>query len=161
MQALASIPLILLLPRPFSVTDHCYGRSLMTIATNVVRRKGSLNFYVRVTVPNELRASLGKREIWKSLGTSSRKEALGLSHAVLADIHKLFAGGEPSKEPTAADLKAAVRSFEWRELEYDLDQRSSWLTESQFNEEHKLIYKGQPDGEARAEVSTFVVLIHY
>ena len=123
----------------------------MTIATNIVRRKGSLNFYVRVTIPNELRASLGKREIWKSLGTSSRKEAISLSHAVLADIQKVFAGEELSKEPTAADLKRAVQCFEWRELEYDLGQRNSWLTESQFNEEQKLIYEGQPDGDARAE----------
>ncbi len=122
----------------------------MSIATNVVRRKGSLNYYVRVTIPKELRVSLGKREIWKSLATSNRKEAIARSHAALADVQVMLSGGHPSKEPTADDLQYAVRAFEWRESEYDLGQRSSWLTEGQFTEEQRRIYETVPAGQERA-----------
>ena len=90
----------------------------MPIATNVVRRKGSLNYYVRVTVPKELRAVWGKREIWRTLGTSNRKKAIASSYAVLADIQILFAGGH---------VKATTTAKYGTEKSGTIIQRSEWV----------------------------------
>ena len=122
----------------------------MPIARNVVRRRGSLNYYARATIPKELRAAFGRREIWKSLGTPDRKEAIARSYAVFADIERQFAIARRRKKPGPDDLSRAVMNFEWLELEGDLAERRKWLTEREFNDEEARIYKSMAEGEAQS-----------
>jgi hypothetical protein len=89
----------LLLSRPLIVTARCHGARFGREHAN--RQKylpspGSLNFYARVTVPE--------------------------------------------------DLRRAVMSFEWRELEKDLALRRSWMTERDFTAVEARIYKEVPAG---------------
>lgn len=47
----------------------------MALATNIVRRSGSKNYYLRCSVPKDLQDFEGRSEVWKSLRTSDPTEA--------------------------------------------------------------------------------------
>ena len=57
----------------------------MALASNIVRRPGSARYYVRVAVPKKLQAFLGKKEVWKSLGTSDPHVARAKALPVMPD----------------------------------------------------------------------------
>jgi integrase len=61
----------------------------MTRHTNVVRR--GRTYYVRVSIPVDLRQSFGKAETWRSLHTKDRREAIQLAHTELAKLHAEWA----------------------------------------------------------------------
>lgn len=66
-------------------------------------------YYLRVTVPKDLRLHLGKREIKKSLATHDRKRAIQAAQLLLKDVEQLFAslrGG-----PMAWRRKSAIPGF--------------------------------------------------
>jgi integrase len=64
-------------------------------------RASSRNWYYRRVVPLELRPSFeGKREVWRSLGTPDKQEAIVRYHEVALEIDGLFAdalAGKPSR----------------------------------------------------------------
>lgn len=77
----------------------------------------------RVSVPEDIRQIVGKREIWKSLGVISHQEAVRLSHiesvkvdALFAEARKKLAGrstNDAGAIPTAvsdAELEQLARS---------------------------------------------------
>ena len=47
-------------------------------------------FHVRVAVPRKVQATVGRREVWRSLGTASRSEAIRRSKLVVADLERSF-----------------------------------------------------------------------
>ncbi len=65
----------------------------------VVKQKGSVNWYVRRAVPRELVATVGKREIWKSLRTSDKTTATKLSRKIEADIDRMFDKARAQRRP--------------------------------------------------------------
>jgi integrase len=87
----------------------------MAISTNVVRRKGSRNYYARVAVPKDLQRRMGtpskpRQELWKSLNTSDANEAKRLSRPVMDEWDRLFDGLRQRKQLTDAELQDAI----WR-----------------------------------------------
>ncbi|MCA1475257.1 site-specific integrase [Bradyrhizobium sp. NBAIM08] len=87
----------------------------MSVSTNVVRRPGSRNYYVRVAVPRDLQVRMGKpgkprKELWKSLNTSDAREARRLSRPVLDEWENMFAELRRPKQLTEAELQDAI----WR-----------------------------------------------
>ncbi|MFG1332517.1 DUF6538 domain-containing protein [Xanthobacter autotrophicus] len=70
----------------------------------------------RAFVPEELRAIIDKREIWKSLGAVSYREALRLSHvesvkadALFAEARAKRAGGTTDDTPASVSDRASPR----------------------------------------------------
>jgi hypothetical protein len=82
--------------------------------TNLIKR-GHV-WCARVAIPRHLQDSLNKREIVRSLRTTSLAEANRLKHAVIAEIRKLIAdaeqatGGRTSNSPTGK-LLAGLRAL--------------------------------------------------
>jgi integrase len=118
---------------------------------NVIRRPGSNMLSVRVTVPKELRASVGKREYWKSLGTSDAKAAEIPALNALAEIKAELDAHRRRREPTSADIDKAVRDFARRELQIDLKTRREYLTQADYDLEQKRIYENVADEKCRQQ----------
>ncbi len=66
----------------------CYTNPPHNVRTHIVRRGG--RFYYRRRVPGSLTGIVGKREIWRSLGTDSPTVALRRSHQIAAAIERDF-----------------------------------------------------------------------
>src|SRR5690348_10482532 len=87
----------------------------MSISTNIVKRSGSANYYVRVAVPRDLQVRMGKpgkprKELWKSLETSDAREARRLSRPILDDWEQTFEALRRPRQLTEAELQHAI----WR-----------------------------------------------
>lgn len=87
----------------------------MSLATNVVRRQGSRNYYVRVAIPMDLQARLGrlgkpKKERWQSLNTSNPTEAKRAARPIVDQWEREFEALRLPKHLTEAELQDAV----WR-----------------------------------------------
>lgn len=95
----------------------------MALASNIVRRPGSARYYVRVSVPKKLQTILGKKEVWKSLGTSdphvARAKALPVMSRWYAEFETLMA----RREPNTADLQGAIWELYESGLEQDRRER--------------------------------------
>lgn len=91
----------------------------MSKARGLFCRGGRWTF--RAYVPEELRPIIGKREIWKSLGAVSHREAVRLSHvetvktdALFAEARAKLAGGTTDDTPALvsdAELQQLARSY--------------------------------------------------
>jgi integrase len=91
----------------------------------VCKRGGSSNWYVRVQVPFESQKVIGKKEVWRSLGTPDRKLAAKLAHAKIAEVEReieLAVAAGP-KLATRDDIEAAARRFYHYEVESDAEER--------------------------------------
>ncbi len=80
----------------------------MSLLSGIVTRPGSRKFYARLRVPDDLRAVLGKSELWTSLRTTDNAEAKKLGTRQLAEWHELFAQLRARKEPTEAEVREMV-----------------------------------------------------
>ncbi|WP_234680790.1 DUF6538 domain-containing protein [Bradyrhizobium monzae] len=90
----------------------------MSIATNIQKRPGRTSYYVRVGVPLKLQPVLKRKEIWQSLKTTDPRQARDRAAPVIASYRAQFADLEQRREPSPADLQAAV----WTHYETELDQ---------------------------------------
>lgn len=106
----------------------------MSIATNIQKRPGRTAYYVRVGVPLKLQPLLKRKEIWKSLGTSDRRQARDRAAPVIASFRAQFAELEQRREPSHADLQAAVWSHYETELDLDGQARASLPTDAAVQE---------------------------
>jgi len=66
----------------------CYTNDLHKVRTHLIRRGRGI--YYRRRVPDALREIVGKREVWRSLGTDSPTVALRRSPQVAAEIERDF-----------------------------------------------------------------------
>ena len=80
----------------------------MRLATNIMRRTGSKNYYVRITVPVDLVTKLKKSEIWRSLRTSNPAEAKRLSRPVLDRYEREFRRLQSLHSLTDEQLQTAI-----------------------------------------------------
>lgn len=103
--------------------------------TRLHRRNGT--YYLRVAVPLELREEIGKREIWKSLGTSDPREANALVKAESLKADQLFdaarkrlSGTEDIISDSEAERIAAIWLAE--EMEEDEDWRREGMTPHEY-----------------------------
>ena len=83
----------------------------MCLSTNIVKRGGSARYYCRVAVPKDLQAIVGKRELWKSLGTADPRTARERGSVLVTAWLEEFAELRRKRQPSEADLQAAV----WRQ----------------------------------------------
>lgn len=90
----------------------------MSIATNIQKRPGRTSYYVRVGVPLKLQPVLKRKEIWQSLKTTDPRQARDRAAPVIASYRQQFADLEQRREPSPADLQAAV----WSHYETGLDR---------------------------------------
>jgi integrase len=100
----------------------------MALASNIVRRPGSSRYYVRVTVPKKLQVFLGKKELWKSLGTSDPHTARAKALPIMSGWYAEFEALAARREPSAADLQAATWSHYSATMELDRLERAALPT---------------------------------
>ena len=79
---------------------------LMALATNIVKRPGSSSYYVRLTVPADLREIYGRRQIWKSLGTASATEARAKAPTIVKAFQDEFTFRRRGREIVENDVAA-------------------------------------------------------
>jgi hypothetical protein len=94
----------------------------MALATNIVSR-GRV-YYVRVAVPKDLQARIGKAEVWRSLRTKDQRDARRLAPAVLADLHAEWEDMRRRRSPASVDVHRIARTFYDRELDLDRQRRA-------------------------------------
>ncbi|MBP2312982.1 DUF6538 domain-containing protein [Azospirillum soli] len=103
--------------------------------TRLHRRNGT--YYLRVAVPQELREAIGKREIWKSLGTSDPKEANSLVKSESLKVDQLFEAARKrlrGEDDQISDTEAARIAAIWLSavLEEDEEIRREGLDERDY-----------------------------
>lgn len=106
----------------------------MSLATNIVKRPGSASYYVRVTVPADLRELYGKRQIWKSLGTASTSEARALAPAVLQELHDEFRARRHGRDIVDGDVAAIAWEHYAALIEKDEKFRERTLTDDELDD---------------------------
>lgn len=109
----------------------------MSIATNIQKRPGRTSYYVRVGVPLKLQPVLKRKEIWQSLKTTDPRQARDRAAPVIASYRARFADLEQRREPSAADLQAAVWSHYETGLDLDGRARASLPTNATVQEATK------------------------
>jgi integrase len=100
----------------------------VALASNIVRRPGSARYYVRVAVPKKLQAFLGKKEVWKSLGTSDPHVARAKALPVMSRWYAEFEALMARREPSAADLQGASWDHYSTGMELDRLERAALPT---------------------------------
>lgn len=58
-------------------------------------------FHVRVAVPRKVQATVGRREVWRPLGTGNRSEAIRKSKLLAADFERSFMVAVGASDPEA------------------------------------------------------------
>lgn len=106
----------------------------MALATNIVKRPGSSSYYVRVTVPADLRELYGKRQIWKSLGTASGTEARTKAPAVVMEFQDEFIARRRGREVVEGDAAAIAWQHYSELIENDERFRDQHLSDDQLNQ---------------------------
>ncbi len=73
---------------------------------NVCTRGKSRTFYVKKEIPHDVRVAFGgKAQVWRSLGTTDKIEAIARAHPILADIEAKIAA---AREPQTATAQPAL-----------------------------------------------------
>lgn len=104
----------------------------MSLATNIVRRGGT--YYIRVAVPKAVQAVIGRREIWKSLGTSEAPKARALAPRVLDKLQSAWGALAQQQPLTPADIEEAVWERYSRLVELDERFRSDLPTDEELDQ---------------------------
>ena len=81
----------------------------MGLSSNIMRRSGSSRYYLRIYVPKEHQGQFGKKDIWKSLGTSDPKKAKLLARPLQIEWDQTF---------EKAAIKQAKRALDEYELQH-------------------------------------------
>ncbi|MCC6736528.1 MAG: site-specific integrase [Bauldia sp.] len=103
------------------------------MAFSNLQRRGAV-YYLRIAVPADLQATVGKREIWKSLRTKNVAEARERLPRELADLHDQWKRLREGKGLSEAEVRDAV----WRRyselVAADEELRQSLPTEDDLDE---------------------------
>lgn len=103
------------------------------MTNHITRRNGSLNYYVRLTVPKELQLSVkNKKELWKSLKTTDLKIAKRLARLELERWEREFDVYRQRRTLTEHDLQDSIWNRYCEILETDDRFRQSTPTESEL-----------------------------
>lgn len=110
----------------------------MSRPTRLHRRKGSRNYYFRAKVPVDLQDIYGKREIYFSLKTSDRQEALQRVHMESVKLDQEFAEKRRQRDSEAVDKLSEIEveriTAIWRHdaLQADEESRINGLSPTEF-----------------------------
>ncbi|WP_138774337.1 DUF6538 domain-containing protein [Desulfohalovibrio reitneri] len=106
--------------------------------TRLHRRKGSRNYYFRAKAPVDLQDIYGKREIYFSLKTSDRQEALQRVHIESVKLDQEFAEKRRQRDAEAVDKLSEIEveriTAIWRHeaLQVDEESRINGLSPTEF-----------------------------
>jgi len=113
--------------------------------TRLHRRKGSRNYYFRAKVPVDLQGIYGKREIFFSLKTSDRQEALQRVHMESVKLDQEFAEKRRQRDAEAVERLSEIEveriTAIWRHeaLRADEESRINGLSATDFQLWHDAI----------------------
>ncbi len=93
----------------------------MPVMANPVKHPKSGIYYLRIAVPDDLRASIGKREIKKSLNTRNFTEAKQLFAAEYSKVLALFEQHRQQIQLTSKDIE--VLATRWLDAELEEMER--------------------------------------
>ncbi|QIO73935.1 tyrosine-type recombinase/integrase [Rhizobium leguminosarum bv. trifolii] len=125
-------------------------------------------YYLRAPVPADLRDSLGKVEIWKSLRTQDRRTAIDRLRRESAEVTALFESQRqtqvkrlepPLQELTEAQLKSVNDAYFVHLLEEDEETRESGFEGRDFDDDAEWLEALDADNRhefARGKVSAFM-----
>jgi len=126
-------------------------------------------FYLRAPVPSDLRESIGKAEIWKSLRTQERRIAIDRLRHASAEVTAVFEAHRkkraklqepPLEELTEAQLKAVGDAYFVHLLEEDEEKRVGGFEGRDFDEDAEWLDTLDADNRrefARGELSAFMI----
>lgn len=109
----------------------------MALASNIVRRGGSGNWYVRTSIPSDIHGMLpekwrGRTELWQSLRTADAREARLRAGPVLHAWRAEFDDLRKRREPQEADLQEAIiEHYRWA-IDRDRAERLSFPTKAEL-----------------------------
>lgn len=106
----------------------------MAVAAAPYRRKGSINYYLRVQVPPDLVELYGKARIPVALGTASLTEAKLRAAGTLQKYHDEFAARRRGREIVENDVAAIAWKHYSELVENDERFRDQNLTDEQLDE---------------------------
>lgn len=126
----------------------------MGLASKITRRSGSTRFYVRTWVPQELQPTLGKREIWKSLGTSDPKKAKRLALGVLDQWEREFDTLRAKCTLTDHELQTAIWNRYCELVQIDERHRQELPTENDLDD----VWKAMVEEFGEYDLKTWRIL---
>jgi hypothetical protein len=71
-------------------TLRCYTPRAMDVAKHPGLMRRGARYYIRVRIPLDLVETIGRSEIWKSLGTADHREAVRRYFPARTELHKAF-----------------------------------------------------------------------
>jgi integrase len=119
----------------------------MALATNITRRIGSKNYYVRIFVPRGLQARLGKAEIWQSLKTTDAAEAKRRARAIVDKYDRDFTRLQTKRTLTDHELQTAIWERYTALVRDDQQRRTQLPTEDDLDDVWELLVQEFDDPE--------------
>ncbi|MFG1318187.1 DUF6538 domain-containing protein [Xanthobacter autotrophicus] len=119
----------------------------MALSTNIQKRPGSANFYVRLGVPTDLQDKIGKREIWRSLRTTDAVEARRLGALEIAKHQAEMQDIRRRRAPTEADLQGAAWDHYQAGLSLDAAARLTRPTPAAIEAERERLMQAARQGK--------------
>jgi len=113
----------------------------MALSTNIVRRAGSANYYVRKRLPKDLWPTFGNKLIWRSLGTPDPEEAKRRARPVLDELDREFVEMRLRTTLSDEDIQEAVWSRYNELVEADQHLRLEQADEDDLDEIWRFLEK--------------------
>ncbi len=111
----------------------------------LTQRKGT--YYVRKTVPTDIQDSFGKPEVWRSLGTKKKSEALTKYPGKLKELDELFGEYRRCGSTDQPDAVSPVASLSDLTILLSCDQHYQNVIDLDFAWRADLLIKVRDDGE--------------
>lgn len=119
----------------------------MALASNITRRSGSKNYYVRITVPKDVQIRFGKKEVWESLRTSNATEAKRRARPIQDRYDREFSILRAKRALTAHELQSAIWNRYSELVRQDQERRLRLPTENDLDDLWKLLIEEFDDPE--------------
>lgn len=135
----------------------------MALASHIVKRPGSANYYARLRVPEDIHVEIGKRELWQTLRTTDAKQAKARGAAVLHRWQTEFDEARRRRNATPRDLTSAAWSHYTTGLERDARERADLPGQAALDRERQRAIEAMtalPDGQ-RAGLNGFAAALDY
>lgn len=118
---------------------------------NVCTRGKGRTFYVKKDIPSDVRHAFGgKSQVWRSLGTNRKAEAMGLATDILRDIERKIEAARkpvavpdrPEAETTGGTVASLTKPLLRREQL--LDAIEAWRADT-ISEAHVAFFNGEAE----------------
>ncbi|HLG86681.1 MAG TPA: DUF6538 domain-containing protein, partial [Alphaproteobacteria bacterium] len=100
---------------------------------NHLHRQRSGRYHVRLRVPKDLVAVIGKTELWKTCSTTDPEKAKDEKAEIVRAWREWFKELRRKHRPTDEEIDSAVYHFYSREVELDVQERQRFPTQEQID----------------------------